>query len=397
MTQTVFLHVGLPKSGTTYVQSVLSANKQALMDAEKLLFPGDGWAAQIRATRDVREMPGPDATGAWPTLVEEIHAWPGDVVVSMEWLCAAGAEHVRRIVDDLSPSRVVVIFTVRDLARALPSGWQEMMKNRRIWSWRTFLDVVTSDEPHEEQVGRRFWKKFDVPRMIDTWTTAVPREDVVVVTVPPASAPHDLLWQRLCTVLDIDPQDLGRSTRPRNESLGLESTEVMRRVNELFRERSFTRDDVIYYKRLLTREVMPAHRASESRLRVPATHRAWVLEAASGQIDGIAERGVRVVGDLEELRPTLSGDGVEDLADLPPDALLDASLHALMGVLEEHRHLRRESGALERRADRLERRVARQQERLTRLRSDVDRLRSRPLRTGARWWARRTRARLSGR
>jgi hypothetical protein len=394
MTQTVFLHVGLPKSGTTYVQSVLSANKRTLMEEEKLLFPGDGWAAQIRATRDVRQMPGPDATGAWPALVEEIHAWPGDAIVSMEWLCAASPEHVRRIVGDLAPSRVVVIFTVRDLARALPSGWQEMMKNRRLWSWREFLDAVTSEDPHDERVGRRFWKKFDVPQMIDTWSTAVAREDIVVVTVPSASAPHDLLWGRLCSVLDIDPRDLGRTTKPRNESLGLESTEVMRRVNELFRERSLRRDDVIFYKRLLTREVMPAHRASEARLRVPAAHRTWLLEAASGQIEAIAGRGVRVVGDLEELRPTFSTDGVEDLADLPPEALLDASLHALMGLVEEHRALRREADALARRSDRLERRVAHQQERLARLRTEVDRLRAHPLRTGLRTWAGRTRARL---
>ena len=298
MTQTVFLHVGLPKSGTTYVQSVLATNKEALKDSEGLLYPGVNWGDQIRATRDVREMPGKDATGSWRALVDEIHGWPGNAVVSMEWLCAASAEHVRRIVDDLSPSRVVVIFTVRDIARALPSGWQEMMKNRRIWSWREFLTAVTSDDPSTERVGRRFWKKSDVPLMLDTWSTAVPPEDVVVVTVPPSSAPHDLLWKRLCTVLEVDPRDYGVSTRPRNESLGLESTEVMRRVNELFKQRRFSRDDVTYYKRLLTREIMPAHRGEESRLRVPETHQPWVRDVAAAQIEGIAERRTRVVGDL---------------------------------------------------------------------------------------------------
>jgi hypothetical protein len=397
MTQTVFLHVGLPKSGTTYVQSVLSARKQALMDSEGLLFPGENWGAQIRATRDVREMPGRDATGAWPALVEEIRAWPGNVVVSMEWLCAAQTHHVRRIVDDLAPARVVVIFTVRDIARALPSMWQEMMKNRRVWSWTEFLDAVTSDDPHGERVGRRFWKKSDVPQMLDTWGAAVPADDLVVVTVPPASAPHDLLWKRLSTVLEIDPRDHGVAVTPRNESLGLESTEVMRRVNELFKQHSFSRDDVVHYKRLLTREIMPAHRSAEARLRVPEKHRPWVHEAAAAQIEAIARRGPRIVGDLEELRPDLSGQGAEDVTDLPPGALLDAALHALMGVLEDHRQLRRETDELQRRQDRLQERVARQQERLTHLRGQVDRMRARPLRTGARWWVRRARTRLSPR
>jgi hypothetical protein len=397
MTQTVFLHAGLPKSGTTYVQSVLAANKEALRETEGLLFPGASWVDQIRATRDVREMPGADASGAWQSLVEEIHAWDGDAVVSMEWLCAAAEKHVHRIVADLAPSHVVVIFTVRDIARALPSGWQEMMKNRRIWSWQQFLGAVTSDDPHEEQVGRRFWKKSDVPHMLDTWASAVPAEDLVVVTVPPASEPHDVLWKRLCAVMGVDPRDYGVSTRPRNESLGLESTEVMRRVNELFKERSFSRDDVIYYKRLLTRQVMPPHRTHESRLRIPQEHRSWVLTAAAEQIEEIGRRAPRVVGDLEELRPVFTTQGVDDVCDLPPDALLDASLHALMGVLEEHRLLRRDTDRVTRERDRLARRVERQRERLVRLRGDVDRLRSRPLRTGARWWARRARARLGRR
>ena len=56
MSQRVFLHVGLPKSGTSYVQRVLSENRERLMDEARLLFPGESWHDQVQAVRDVRQI-----------------------------------------------------------------------------------------------------------------------------------------------------------------------------------------------------------------------------------------------------------------------------------------------------------------------------------------------------
>ena len=341
MTQTVFLHVGLPKSGTTYIQSILSANKQTLMDTAGLLFPGDTWEDQVRATQDVRGMPGyDDASGAWPSLVEEIHAWPGDAVVSMEWLCAADAAHVRRIVEDLSPARVTVIFTVRDIARALPSAWQEMMKNTRTWTWSKFLTAVSADDPLATRPGRRFWIKVDIAKMLDTWATALSLEDLVVVTVPPAGARPDLLWSRFCEVVGIEPLALGHSPAPRNPSLGAESTEVMRRLNVLYRSSPLSRRAYdTSFKKLLAQQVLASRRDLESGLRVPEAYRPWARSAAASQIEAIAARGVRVVGDLDELTPRFTSDGVDDPDAVDPEDLLDAALHAVIALAEEHHRL----------------------------------------------------------
>jgi hypothetical protein len=354
MTQRVFLHVGLPKSGTTYLQGLLEDNKPALADLG-LLFPGDTWEDQVRATRDVRDMSGyEDSSGAWAAMVEEIHSWPGDAVVSMEWLCAADAPHVRRIVDDLAPSRVTVVFTVRDIARALPSAWQEMMKNCKSWSWPDFLTAVSADDPWSTRPGRRFWVKVDVAAMLDTWSTAVETADIVVVTVPPVGAPHDLLWRRMCAVMGIDPGEYARSTTPRNQSLGVESTEVMRRLNDLYRSSSLTRkayDTSI--KKLLAQQILSSRRHLESRLRVPEAYQPWARAAAARQVEAIDTRGVRVVGDLDELRPTFPSEGVDDPGQVDPEHLLEASLHAVLGMVEEHQRLLRDLERTERQRDRL--------------------------------------------
>ncbi len=93
MATKTFLHVGLPKSGTTYLQAVLADNKERLADRSRLLFPGKSWHEQVRAVRDVRGQRGrgasADDSGAWQSLVDEIAAWDGDAIISMEWLGGA--------------------------------------------------------------------------------------------------------------------------------------------------------------------------------------------------------------------------------------------------------------------------------------------------------------------
>jgi hypothetical protein len=281
-----------------------------------------------------------DASGAWPALVEEIHRWQGDAVVSMEWLSAAEARHVRRIVDDLAPSAVTVVFTVRDLGRAVPSAWQEMMKNRRTWSYPEFLAAASSPGAMDTRPGRRFWLKVDVCGMLDTWATAVPTDALVVLTVPPPGAPHELLWRRFCEVLDIEPAEDARRAGALNQSLGAESTELLRRLNLAYRSSPLTRrdyDDVV--KRLLGREVLAARRPLESRLRVPDSYRPWVEEAARAQVEGIRARAVRVVGDLDELVPDFASDGVDDPAETGSEALVGAALDAILGLALEVRRL----------------------------------------------------------
>ena len=71
VTRQVLLHVGLPKSGTSYLHKLLSANRDRLRSAG-VLFPGDDWSDQVVAVRDVRgrglmwgiELADP-VTGAW--------------------------------------------------------------------------------------------------------------------------------------------------------------------------------------------------------------------------------------------------------------------------------------------------------------------------------------------
>ncbi len=81
MARRVFLHVGLPKTGTTYLQTLLWDNRDELL-RQGVLLPGGSSRDHLWASGAVREDPhlprrSPEAPAAWDRLVEEITAWEG--------------------------------------------------------------------------------------------------------------------------------------------------------------------------------------------------------------------------------------------------------------------------------------------------------------------------------
>ncbi|HET6561109.1 MAG TPA: hypothetical protein VFG72_04485 [Marmoricola sp.] len=336
MSRTVYLHVGLPKSGTSYLQRLLSANKERLEQEAALLFPGKAWNEQVLAVKDVRGIrdgrPRRFVDGAWDRLVAEIHGWPGDAIVSMEWLCAASDPQISRILESLAPSDVQVLFTARDLGRTLPAAWQEFMQNQHTWSWDEFLSAVATEDRHDTAPGRTFWAQQDLPVLVARWSAHVGTDRTHVITLPQPGAPRDVLWRRLASVLEVDPAGYVTEDLGGNESLGLESAELMRRVNRALREtgagrRSYNR----VFKHQLAKQVLSRRRGQESVLTVPESYRDWIDATAGRQVDAIAAAGVHVVGDLDELRPTHGATALQP-SELPDGALLDAAVAGLVGL-----------------------------------------------------------------
>ena len=93
MAKTVVLHIGLMKSGTTFVQKRLFANRPQL-DDQGILVPGRFWANQVRAVSDLfqftRRGPVP-FEGEWASLRQAIDDHPGTAIVSQTESSNAGA------------------------------------------------------------------------------------------------------------------------------------------------------------------------------------------------------------------------------------------------------------------------------------------------------------------
>jgi hypothetical protein len=298
MADRVVLHVGLMKSGTTFVQGRLEANRDALA-ARGVLFPGPTWARQTRAVQDLIGSPH-GRPGAWAELVAEVEAWPGTVVVSMEYLGPMASRRISQVVSDLAGTPVHAVVTVRDLGRAVPAMWQETLKNRQSWGWADFLADLR--EPSDEVgAGRRFWRQQDAARVVGRWVEGLGADRVTVVTVPPAGAPAEVLWDRflaaagLASVADVPWAEAPRA----NESLGLGSALLLARLNEQVADL----DTATYNKQVkaFAKLGLAQRRAAEPTIgfAVPG----WLHERADEVAAALATSGARVVGDLADLRP----------------------------------------------------------------------------------------------
>jgi hypothetical protein len=225
MARRVFWHIGLPKTGTTYLQGVLWENREALREGG-LLLPGRGhrehlWAALEVQERDMSRRV-PQARGAWERLVGQVEATDGDVLLSHEFFCGASQEQAERAIARLAPAEVHVIVTARHTAAMLAAGWQERVKN----GGRDDLRASAAEEGSSE-FG---WRTWDLRGVLERWTSTLPAEHVHVLPTPGAGAPADRHWQNLREVLGLaDVYDAPPA--PANRSLGVVQVELLRRVN----------------------------------------------------------------------------------------------------------------------------------------------------------------------
>ena len=341
MTKKVFLHVGLPKSGTTYIQAVLSSNKARLARRSDLLFPGSSWRDQVLAVRDLRaaptrEEPRAAAVGAWDRLRDEIAAWNGDAVVSMEWLGGCTSDQVGRIVESFEPAQVEVIATVRDLTRTIPAAWQEFLQNRELWTWAEFVRAVSSENPRATPAGNAFWSQQDLGKILAIWRDSVPASRVHVVTLPQPGSPAGELWTRFSQVLGIDGDEFDASGHGSNESLGRESADLMLRLNELSRIRDLdwkTYDEM--FKQALAKRGLAKRKHAENPQRsLPPELHEWVVERTAEQVRAIKASGATVVGDLADLDPTF---GAADPLEVESDGqgVLEAALEGLVSLAKD--------------------------------------------------------------
>src|SRR3954452_8592120 len=119
MAARVFLHVGLPKTATTYLQTILWGNKD-LLAQQGILLPGPErrfhyWCSRlVREEANFLERANERKRGAWDEVRADIEAWPGTALVSHEFFGAATAEQAATMVEQLSPAELHLVVTARE-------------------------------------------------------------------------------------------------------------------------------------------------------------------------------------------------------------------------------------------------------------------------------------------
>jgi hypothetical protein len=333
----VFLHVGSPKTGTTFLQNVLW-RQRATASKQGLLLPLERFSDHYLASLDARGLAGrpehPErAVGMWDKLVAQARTWSGSVLVSHELFAAATAAQAERAVASFGPDvEVHVVLTARDLVRQMAAEWQEHVKHRSTKTFGEFVQDLRADEKRSSW----FWKVQDFSGVLARWGASVPSHQVHLVTVPPAGSSPEALWVRFATLLGLDPTSFDTAVPHANTSLGVEQAELLRRVNvELGDRLPLPGPYPVVVKNVLAHQVLAGR--TGTRLRLDPSDTEFALEESQRVAERLKDLGVDVVGSLDDLLPdpAKARAGASAEAYLPPDdgVLLQESLAAVTDLL----------------------------------------------------------------
>jgi hypothetical protein len=340
MAQRVYLHVGLPKTGTTYVQTVLWRNREALAE-QGLVYPGVRRREHMWASMVVREHPGlerrnPRAKGAWGRLLAQVQDAPDGALISHEFFGAASAEQAKRALTDLGDVEVHLIVTARDLVTVVTSYWQEYIKH----GFDTPLD---SFPPSEDRGDEWTWAAVDLLGVLERWGASLPPERVHLLVLPDRDAPRETLVTQFAGLMGVDATVLDVEGANPNHSLGVVEVELLRRIVHRLDGFTSALDRGVWIRSYLAHDVLVPH-GRESFLPSP-TRLAELAERANTTVEAVRGAGYDVVGDLDRLQVGPLRD-LRHPEDIRAGELLSAALDTIATMMGDLREIRRENTAM---------------------------------------------------
>lgn len=346
MSRQAFLHIGLPKTGTTYLQHILWENKGPLKD-RGLLLPGATRRRHLLASLDVRDDPklarrSGDVASPWRDLVDECLRWDGDVLISHEFFAAASADQVRRIVDSLPEFEVHVIITARSMTALGVSRWQEWVKSGGTLPIDQY--PKRSDYDPTDEWG---WGSFDLAEILERWGAVIEHGHIHVLPVAPGRGAPDELWFRFAEVLGLDGHELTVPQVPANPSLGVVEVELLRRVNPLLHDFRSAADRGIWIRGFLAEgSILDSRRES---FRAGDVKQQELMERGRRAVGLLRTGGFDVRGDVDQLEPELH-EGVRHPQEVSEAEMLQSATVAMANMLRTIRSLTEERDALLRRS-----------------------------------------------
>ncbi|CAN5262312.1 hypothetical protein BH18ACT9_BH18ACT9_10780 [soil metagenome] len=329
-----FVHIGLQKTGTSYLQSIMWQSQEALRAQGLAMVPGsksDTFTLMLALRGRLREGIDPASAYDAPVRLGELVAEERSprLLLSEESLAPASVKQIRVLAHQLSGTEVHLVVTVRDVARQIPSVWQQLITSRGRKPFDSYLEEIVTRSAQ----ARSFWGNQDLPAVLRRWSALAPPERTHVVTVPPSGTAPEVLLERFCSVIGVDMADLDREVVRTNESLGLVQAELLRRVNVALGDRLSQREDYRGTGKLyLSRQLLSAQEGV--RAKVPVRLEGWCREVAESHIGALLAGGYDLVGSPEDLMPSPGSFTLEepvvseaDVAQAAAAALADTLVH----------------------------------------------------------------------
>lgn len=325
MAEKIWWHIGLPKTGTTYLQEILWAHRDALA-AAGISLPLANHRRMLWAALDLMGNPRlanrhPEAPGSWGRLCAELDSVEGTALLSHEFFCGATAEQAEDAVRRLAPAEVHVVITARDAAGMLGAGWQEHIKNG---GTSTLRDVAALVEP-----GEFGWWVWDLGSVLERWLGAVPAERIHVLPIPDRSQGPDQHWRNFADTIGFtSPVEVAATGA--NPSLGVVQAEALRRVNQHLQGFGKPVDRGRWIRGFLGEDHLARQASERVRLDDDLLDDCRVRSARAVEL--IEQSGVGVVGDVGRLVVGPTGRPGRTVDSVTPDEVGD-SLAQLVSTL----------------------------------------------------------------
>jgi hypothetical protein len=331
----VWLHVGCPKTGTSFLQSLIWNNRACLKEQGITVpcSPQTHYRASlfVRGAHETRATRGKVAL-AWQRLVRTVRHTRGDVLISHELFAPASAQQARFLIETLGAEETHVIITARDLARQVPASWQQGLKHGSAYTLEEFARDVMSRGP----LARRFWRMQDVAKVAARWGDSLPDRNVHLVTVPPKGADPALLWERFASVIGVDPASVSLDSTRSNESLGGVEAELLRRIQQTRLDRAPGRKYHPDVREMLNGVLM--QRANRQRFGIESETYEWIRKTSHDMVGALKQRDYEVRGDLADLIvPAEQPGGGGSSSSVDQEELLASSVETIVDLLDAHR------------------------------------------------------------
>lgn len=319
MADRVVLHIGPRKTATTYLQRAL----QRLVESGDI--PASLYPVRTRGRLDHNQVPGLiDLARSLGEIALQEDAWQqqdgsyaealrthvretsGTVILSAEALSVMRESGAQSIVEAFAPAPVDVIVTLRDLARILPSSWQQHVRNGNIEDYPTYMDLRVEERTSGDyltEVGRAFWRAYRYGDLVRRWQQAA--RSVAIVTVPGSSSDPAEVWRRFRDAAQLG--DALPDTPPHiradvaNVSLTGAETYALHGFNVAAREAGEGRRDVRAVHRHLLKQGWADRPDRDHRLGIPADFYPTVVAWAREDLADLALCTAPVFGTLDDL------------------------------------------------------------------------------------------------
>ena len=328
------VHIGPHKTGTTGLQAALYMAREDL-DRQGVHYASEGRHAMTPVLAGLG-LPSswssdgrPPPRWKWQRLLTEVRmSGAKRVVLSSEFFADGEPDGIQRVVEELDPSRVQVVVTLRPLSKIIPSQWQQWVQNQVVTPLDEWVESLLDQPRHGPSA--QFWHRHRHDALIARWAEIVGPERVTAVALDDGD--RDMVLRVFERLTGLESGTLKPVSDLSNRSMTYPEIEVIRAFNIAFRDQKLPKQLYSRVMRFGAAALMEARvpEADEPRIELPAWSVDRIAAISHEMVASIRASGVRVVGDLEAMTAVPAGRSPEAG---PVSVSPKVAASAAMGVL----------------------------------------------------------------